>query len=88
MLKQSGLLESLEALGEGVVMGTAATANGGHDTGFAESLRDANAEILNAAVAVIDQFRHSLTVARVDLYLNGVERAVTAQCGLGLPIDD
>ena len=78
-MNQLGLVETIEALGEGIVVGIAATANGGDDTGFAESLRVADAEILNAAVRVMDHPRQPLGVARVNRHLECVEREVTAQ---------
>ena len=52
---QFGLVQAVDRLGERVVVRVADAANGSGDPGLLESLRVANAEKLNAAVAVMNQ---------------------------------
>ena len=54
-MDQFSLLEPVDSLRQGVVIAVATTANRWFDTGFRQSLRVADGEILGASVTVMDR---------------------------------
>ena len=69
-----GLVEAVDALREGVVVGVADAADGALDARFAEALGVPERHVLNAAIAVVDEARDVTT--RVKGLLECVEREV------------
>ena len=55
MADHLGLVEADDRLGQGVVVGVAAAADRGLDAGLGEALGVADREVLDAAVAVVDE---------------------------------
>ena len=75
MLDELGLVETVEAFGERIVVGVAAAANGAVDAGFGEALGVADGEKLDAPVRVVDQSACLVDASRVDCHLQRIERS-------------
>ena len=69
---QLSLVETVEALGQRIIVTITLRANRCDDLGFAETLGVTNAEVLNATIND-ESVRESTSVARVDRHLEGVD---------------
>ena len=74
-----GLELTVEALGQSIVVAVAATSDGGNDVGVAEPLGVADAEVLDSAVAVMDDLTEIAVLTLVNRHLEGVDGEVAAQ---------
>ena len=78
-MDEFGLVETIEALGQRIIVTVALGPDRRDDLLLTESLGVANTEVLTASVIVMDQSRESEIVARVDRHLECVQGEVTAQ---------
>jgi len=83
-----GLAETVDGLGQGVVIGIAAGADRGDGTRVGESLGVPDRQVLDPPIAVVDEPAEVGRPATPDRHLEGVEGELGAQAGRNPPADD
>ena len=66
-----GFVQTVDRFRQGVVIAVTARPDGANGTDFCEPLRVANRDVLNAAVAVMDQSCQVVTATGPDGHLDG-----------------
>src|ERR1035437_7610729 len=84
---QLGLVEAIDRLGQGVVVAVTFGADGVHDTGLGQSFDVSDGQVLDAAIAVVDE-AGEIVAAGVDGHLESVESEVGPHARSGAPADD
>ena len=87
-MDELGLVEAVEALGDGVVVAVALGPDRGNRSRLFQPLGVADGEILDAAIRMVNQIGEVLVSPGVDGHLECVDRQVAAQRGRDLPSDD
>src|SRR5664280_3250246 len=83
---QLGLVEAVDRLGESVVVAVTFGSHGVHDAGFRQPFGVSNRQILNAAIAVMDE-TGEIVASGVDGHLESVESEVGSHARCGAPAD-
>src|SRR5450759_5186937 len=83
-----GLVEAVHRFGQGVVVRVPLAADGCDGTGVGEALGVADREVLDAAIAVVDQAPKVRRAAAPDRHLEGIEGELGPQGARHQPADD
>ena len=78
-MDQLGLVEPVEALGEGVIVGIPFGSDAVDDAGLVQPFGVANCEVLNSAVAVMNEPVEISIASGLDGHLEGVNGQIAAQ---------
>lgn len=87
-MDQFGLVETVDGLGERVVVAVALATHGGLNAGFGQALGVADRHVLRTAVAVVDQGIFALRRTGVERLLERIEHEVGTHRTADPPADD